>query len=119
MVDKNIEELRCDYVSLSQSRLDFEECLTSPPTHRPPPASPARVQIFYQLDHVRAHSVQLEYLPQAPLTRSGPGATAHPGYGVAHQKGLHNISHSHHGERKTVSYVQPVGASEIPTEQGF
>eukprot|EP00955_Chlamydomonas_euryale_P039224 351330-Chlamydomonas_euryale.AAC.1 len=42
-------------------------------------------------------------LQRAPFTRPGPGSTAHPGYRVAHQEGLHNISHSCHRERKTVS----------------
>eukprot|EP00955_Chlamydomonas_euryale_P030987 325880-Chlamydomonas_euryale.AAC.2 len=56
-------------------------------------------------------------LQRAPLTRPGPGATAPPGYLVAAgmcaaaQERLHNISHSRHNERKTVSYIQPVGAS--------
>eukprot|EP00955_Chlamydomonas_euryale_P040186 351613-Chlamydomonas_euryale.AAC.2 len=48
---------------------------------------------------------------RAPRTRPGPGSTAHPGYQVAHKEGLHNIIHSRHGELKTVSYVQPAGAS--------
>eukprot|EP00955_Chlamydomonas_euryale_P090542 364555-Chlamydomonas_euryale.AAC.1 len=50
-------------------------------------------------------------LQTAPLTRPGPGSTAHPGYLVAYMEGLHNISQSRHGERKTASCVQPVGAS--------
>eukprot|EP00955_Chlamydomonas_euryale_P045002 353033-Chlamydomonas_euryale.AAC.15 len=37
-------------------------------------------------------------LQRSPLNRPGPGSTAHPGYG----EGFHNISHSRHGERKTV-----------------
>eukprot|EP00955_Chlamydomonas_euryale_P093852 364810-Chlamydomonas_euryale.AAC.8 len=50
-------------------------------------------------------------LQRASSTRPRPESRALPGCRVAHQKGLHNVSHCRHGKRKTVSYVQPVGAS--------
>eukprot|EP00955_Chlamydomonas_euryale_P063685 358741-Chlamydomonas_euryale.AAC.1 len=62
MIDENIEERRCDYAPLSHSRLDSERVpyftINSHDRLR------ARVQIFSQFDHVRVHSIQLEYLPQ-------------------------------------------------------
>eukprot|EP00955_Chlamydomonas_euryale_P047843 353813-Chlamydomonas_euryale.AAC.2 len=62
MVDKNIEQCRCDYAPLSHSRLNSEResCFTIHLLDR----LRARVHIFQQFDHGRLHSIQLEYLPQ-------------------------------------------------------
>eukprot|EP00955_Chlamydomonas_euryale_P066687 359619-Chlamydomonas_euryale.AAC.3 len=45
--------------------------------------------------------------------------SSNPGNRVAHQIGLHHISRSRHGERKTMSRVQPVGASLVPIDQSY
>eukprot|EP00955_Chlamydomonas_euryale_P057900 356920-Chlamydomonas_euryale.AAC.2 len=66
---------------------------------------------FSRRNNFHTFFAKSQSLQRAPLTRPGSGSTALTGYHVSHYKGLHNISHSRHGERKTMSYAQSVGAS--------
>eukprot|EP00955_Chlamydomonas_euryale_P088343 364369-Chlamydomonas_euryale.AAC.8 len=50
--------------------------------------------------HITKNKKKSQSLQRAPLTRPPPGSTAQPGYRVAREEKLHNISHSRHGERK-------------------